>query len=264
MTSKIEWLRDPISGKQGYTLNPVRGLCPVACSFCYAAKMYKRFKWDETIRFDPDVMSSGNLSKLTNGSKVFVGSTMELFGEWAEEWIDDILDCTVAFPNLTFIFLTKRPENLIKYSPFPPNCWVGVSATNKLMFTQAVYNLVDVRATVKFVSIEPLLDWKLGGDILSHDMDNINWLIIGQCTPVSVKTSPKVEWISEIVEAADKAGIPIFLKDNLESVFVEERRETTVLFKTDTVENINLFYPIVSDKPDRRHLRQEYPKVSNL
>lgn len=26
---------------------------------------------------------------------------------------------------------------------------------------------------------------------------------------------PKVEWIREIVDAADKAGVPVFLKNNL-------------------------------------------------
>jgi len=33
---------------------------------------------------------------------------------------------------------------------------------------------------------------------------------------------PKIEWIKEIVEAADKAGIPVFLKDNLRPLFIPE------------------------------------------
>ena len=50
--SRIEWLRDPITGKQGFSINPVKGLCPVACKdndgkeYCYARRMYKRFKWN--------------------------------------------------------------------------------------------------------------------------------------------------------------------------------------------------------------------------
>lgn len=67
----------------------------------------------------------------------------------------------------------------------------------------------------------------------------ISWLIIGACTsgnwmPLTTiedhhnmklqlrkwgkrwTLQPKVEWVREIVEAADKVGIPVFLKDNLE------------------------------------------------
>lgn len=41
----------------------------------------------------------------------------------------------------------------------------------------------------------------------------ISWLIIGaQTKPYK---PPKIEWVQEIVRAADKAGIPVFLKDNL-------------------------------------------------
>ena len=37
-----------------YTANPVKGLCPMACSYCYARRLYKRFGWDETVRIDED------------------------------------------------------------------------------------------------------------------------------------------------------------------------------------------------------------------
>ena len=44
----------------------------------------------------------------------------------------------------------------------------------------------------------------------------INWLIIGaQTKPYK---PPRIEWVQEIVEAADKSGIPVFLKDNLNDI----------------------------------------------
>ncbi len=43
----------------------------------------------------------------------------------------------------------------------------------------------------------------------------ISWAIIGQVTPVKKAMTPKIEWVSEIVEACDKARIPVFLKNNL-------------------------------------------------
>ncbi len=54
----------------------------------------------------------------------------------------------------------------------------------------------------------------------------ISWLIVGQCTPVKASTSPKIEWVREIVEAADKAGIPVFLKNNLSPLLVGDGKGT--------------------------------------
>jgi protein gp37 len=179
--------------------------------------MYKRFKWNPEIRFDNRAFLP--LLKMPKGSKVFVGSTIELFGDWvgADE-ANYIMRQVRNFPNLTFIFLTKQPQNLIKWSPFPENCWVGVSATNYWQATDACGWLDNVDANVKFLSIEPLLAWssdKLNTSAAKNWFSDLNWVIIGQQTPPSKKTAPKLEWIKEIVEAADKASVPVFLKNNL-------------------------------------------------
>ena len=70
--SKIEWT--------DYTSNPLKGLCPVACPYCYARGMYHRFKWNPDIWFEPRELETWK--RIPAGSKVFVGSTIELFGEW--------------------------------------------------------------------------------------------------------------------------------------------------------------------------------------
>ena len=213
--TKIEWCDE--------TRNPVKGLCPMACDYCYARAMYKRFKWNPEIRIAPDAFDY--LPK--KPSRIFVGSTIELFGEWVKpEWMDAIFKRVSLNPQHTFLFLTKQPQNLEKWSPFPDNCHVGVSATNTKMLTRATEHLDSIRARVKFISIEPLLDWKYLYPVtfpLSKFLSgSADWIIIGQRTPVSAKTSPNIEWITEIVEAADKANIPVFLKDNLESLWTLE------------------------------------------
>jgi protein gp37 len=156
MKTKIEWC--------DYTINPVKGLCPVACSYCYARRMYKRFHWDETIRFDQTVFF--NLPQ--KPSRIFVGSTMELFGDWVNpEWLQTIFTICRQHSEHTFIFLTKRPENLIKWSPFPDNCWVGVSVDDGDKRQGWGSYFSQVKAGVKFISFEPLLNipnwWWIGG-----------------------------------------------------------------------------------------------------
>ena len=116
-------------------------------------------------------------------------------------------------PQHTFIFLTKRPQNLPK--KFPDNCWVGVSVTNREMLHRAKYYIESVKAKIKFISFEPLMDDVMQFLYADLVVKNCDWIIIGARTPLNKKTQPKIEWIKEIVEAADKAGIPIFLKNNL-------------------------------------------------
>jgi len=207
--SKIEWLKHP-DGSQGYSINPVKGLCPVACDYCYARAMYKRFKWDETIRFDWSVVN--DLAKIKKPSRIFWGSTIELFGKWIDpSWMRLILDYIKDYcPQHTHIFLTKQPQNLIKYSPFLNNCWVGVSATNQDMYDSAVYHLNRIDTKVKFISLEPLLS-----KIHLPNYKDVDWIIIGSQAPFSIKTFPKWEWIKEIIEACDKTNTPVFLKNNL-------------------------------------------------
>ncbi len=212
-----------------YTINPVKGLCPMACKddkgkeYCYARRMYKRFKWNETIRWEPEHLI--DLELMPNGSKVFIGSTMELFGAWIKErWLKDLLLYWIPrYPEHTFIFLTKQPQNLIKWSPFPDNCWVGVSVCNDKMLDVAVDKLEDISTSHKFLSIEPLLSRLTLSLDYAFYYSGIDWLILGsQTQPVR---HPPREWVDEIISAADKAGIPVFVKEPMSSHFNIHRQE---------------------------------------
>jgi len=212
--SKIEWLKDA-TGNLGYSINPVKGLCPEACEFCYARRMYKRFKWPEYLRLDP--ICAESLFNIKKPSKIFIGSTMELFGEWIRpEWMQFIFRTVKTFPEHTFIFLTKKPENLQKWSPFPDNCWIGATTHTAWSYDEAIEHLQHIEAPLKFLSFEPLCDRI---DIHSKQLEKagIKWVILGQETPISKKVHLPWQWFSEVVEAADNATphIPVFLKNNL-------------------------------------------------
>lgn len=197
-----------------WTSNPVKGYCPNACPYCYARAMYDRFKWDKTIRLDQ--LECFTWSKAKPGEKIFVGSTIDLFGEWIPDyWMEFILGQVDRHPALTFIFLTKFPQNLAKWNPWPENCWVGATATDNNSLIGALCELKKVDSDVRFISLEPFLK-----PIVDDPWLCIDWLIIGAQTNPTVM--PKPEWVQEIVEAADKAGIKVFLKDNLWSIFPDD------------------------------------------
>lgn len=251
--SKIEWT--------GYSINPIKGLCPVDCkdnqgkSYCYARRMYKRFKWNPEIRFIGRMELLNELLRIPKDKpcRIFMGSTLELFGDWVKpEWMETIFELVKLFPFFTFIFLTKCPQNLPK--EFPDNCWVGVSATNHNELANRWGIMRQVKASVKFLSLEPLLDWadESHVPIYSEGIVNsgIQWLIIGACTPFSKKTAPRIEWVKEIVRACDKTNIPIFLKNNLKP-----------LLDNNPIIGDSNFYEIDADYTLR--LRQEFPNIKD-
>ena len=233
--TSIEWVKNP-DGTPGYTWNPITG-CLNGCPYCYARKLANgRLKQRYLANTNTAYMSKFpdiGYSKLTNpfyprfwedklfelnpiartSKGIFVCDMSDLFGIGVpDEWTSKVMEQIKLHPEHRFYLLTKQPQNLIKFSPFPDNCYVGVTATNNTSLDKAMLGLADIVASKRYISFEPLL---LPVNFSEEDAELLDWLIIGQQTPVSAKTQPKIEYIREIVEAADKAGIPVFLKDNL-------------------------------------------------
>jgi len=169
-------------------------------------------------RFSSEVKNA-LLAKQSKG--IFVCDMSDLFGDWIPfAWQNQIFTVIKRNPRHRFYLLTKQPQNLVKFSPFPDNCWVGVTITNGDDDKTPLAYMKKIEAKVKFISFEPLLHW---WDVAISEMVSkslkvagINWVIIGSQTKPTVM--PKIEWVEEIVQACDKAGIPVFLKDNLKSL----------------------------------------------
>jgi len=204
----------------GVTRLTISGQTAVDREGSYADPFYPRF-WEERLD-EPCGILKDELNYDPRSIKrkgIFVCDMSDLFGVGIpEQWTHSVMNFIEACPQHRFYLLTKQPQNLIKFSPFPENCWVGVTATNEKMLHSGIESLKSIEATVRFISLEPLISWSTPFDYLVWESlwrGHINWLIIGQQTPVSAKTEPKIEWIREIAGAADRAGIKVFLKDNL-------------------------------------------------
>jgi protein gp37 len=307
----IEWVVNP-DGSPGYTTNPItgclnhhNGLCKGGGFPCYAYKLahgrlkriyqanhnvaksdipagdYPRFDpfyprfWEERL----DEIWALARDKHTKARGIFPCDMSDLFGIGIpEEWTNDVLEAIKHASPHRFYLLTKQGQNLIKWSPFPENCFVGVTATNEKMLATAIDSLRSIAATVRFISLEPLLSWNTPFHYLVWESlwrAHINWLIIGACTgnledikqalyahkdtdglmptPWGKKWTlqPPINWLREIVEAADKAGIPVFLKDNLKPLIDKnEMRQYETLWQQKA--------PGVLEFPLR--IRQEMPK----
>lgn len=276
--TKIEWVKNP-DGSQGYTLNDKtgctnhtpEGLCLGGLFPCYAYKLAngrlkQRYLANTTFRqykekYDPlelrDIAFYGKdpfyprfweekLNQPYQRKKpmgIFLDDMSDwMLDCWPKAYTEAELQMMRDNPQHRIYTLTKQPQRLPEFSPFPENCWVGVTACNEDMWTKALWELSKVQAPVKYISIEPFLK-RIPQYVGGIKNCGISWLIIGACTgtwsemdrlerkvaPLFPYTlmqwgnkwtlQPKIEWIQEIVEAADKAGIPVFLKDNLKPLF---------------------------------------------
>lgn len=202
--------------------NIERGICPVKA--CWAKKITERFSSHYPNGFEPTFYPEALESPihLRKPSRIGVGWVGDVIG-YGHEYKELIYNIIEACPQHQFLFLTKNSQNLAKW--FPDNCWVGVTATTTRMFVDALDNLNEVEAKTVYLSLEPLLEWSIASGILYRDLtaQQLDWLIIGAQTKPLVL--PKREWVEEIVAAADKAGVKVFLKNNLKPLFPEGLRQ---------------------------------------
>ena len=205
-----------------YTYNPVKGKCPVACPYCYARRIYDRFKWDPTVRLDRIELLAPY--KLKKPAKIFVGSTIELFGELVNPWMEDILKVVKDNPRHTFQFLTQIPEAMRNYT-FPENCWCGTTMPI-FIDRNKVWYLSQVKAKIHFFSFEPLHGCVSSQAFSILNFTDINWFIIGAETGNRKgKIVPQEKWIADILRHADAWSIPVFMKDNLKPYWHGELRQ---------------------------------------
>ncbi|RLG32925.1 hypothetical protein DRN97_06265 [Methanosarcinales archaeon] len=206
-------------GWTDYTWNPVKGLCPVGCPYCYARRIYDRFHYDPTIRLDEKELQAPY--KIKKPAKIFVGSTIELFGEWTDDWMERILKVCSENPQHRFQFLTKLPGGLTSFD-FPDNCWLGITITFQGDSVKALW-LKHLKTPVRFVSIEPLLGEPT---FLDGIYDSLDWIIIGAETGNRKgKVTPKEIWIKNILAHARDHQIPVFMKHNLRPHWQGELRQ---------------------------------------
>lgn len=204
--SKIEWTQ--------YVWNPVKGMCPQGCFYCYARAIYKRFKWNPKIRITDEYPGMVFMPFFDYPKRIFVCSTFELFHPSVKkEWRDWIFDVIEYNDRHTFQILTKLPQNIDR--EMPDNVWLGVSVTSYVDYHGSIGFLREAKAKTKFMSIEPLL--KYGFPVLGFIGFPwwLDWVIVGKLTGHGKKYDPKIEWIQSIIKDARDTDTPVFLKDNL-------------------------------------------------
>lgn len=252
-TTDIEWADATLNWQSGCTnAGP-------ECDSCYAEKMSHRlanmgqeryrgatkdWAWIGAIRFDPIALRNAfaGLGRKRAPIRAFPGSMTDLWhrdapadglAAFAAEvaWLAAGIAAGRIAPH-TLMCLTKRPENLLAWQRLhfpeglPPCFWAGTTAGNQRGADIRVPKLLDVRASVRFVSIEPMLGpvnlerylFASGDDGEPAPRNEpplpcLHWIIVG-CESIGGRAGRPTDeaWVRDLRDQCATAGVPFFLK----------------------------------------------------
>lgn len=212
--SKIEWT--------DATWNPVRGCTKISpgCAHCYAERFSERFRGVPGHPFEQGFDLRLIPEKLDDPlhwkkpKRVFVNSVSDLFHDGVpDDYIAKVADVMVRADWHTYQILTKRSDRLcdllktrLRVAASKPHIWWGVSVENKKHGIPRIDHLRSSPATVRFLSVEPLLE-----DLGTVDLHGINWVIVGGESGIGARPMER-KWVVSIRRQCRLHGIPFFFK----------------------------------------------------
>jgi protein gp37 len=134
-----------------------------------------------------------------------------------------------ATPALDWLLLTKRPERIAVRLPSDwgdgyPNVWLGTSVESQ-GFAWRAYELAEIPAAVRFLSVEPMLSPLNLRDLLpDHGCGGgaphancvvcapaLHWVIAGSESGAGARPLA-LDWLRDLHDQCADAGVPFFLK----------------------------------------------------
>jgi protein gp37 len=211
--SHIEWT--------DATWNPVTGCTKVSpgCKHCYAEVFAERFRgvpghpYEQgfDLRLWPDRLEIPLRWKTPR--MIFVNSMSDLFHERVpDDFVEQVFRTMALARQHTFQVLTKRADRLAEWHAAHPefwnisNVWLGVSVEDRRYGVPRIAVLRPVRAAVRFLSIEPLLE-----NVGELDLGRIDWVIVGGESGRGARPMRR-EWVLSIRDQCRAARVPFFFK----------------------------------------------------
>jgi protein gp37 len=213
-TSAIEWT--------DATWNPIRGCTKITpgCDHCYAETFAERFRgvpghpYEQgfDLRLVPEKLAEPLRWKTPK--MIFVNSMSDLFHKDVPDDYVEAVGRVMERANWhTYQVLTKRSSRLrdmlqtsLQFAAELPNIWWGVSVEDRAHGLVRIKHLQQAAATVRFLSVEPLLE-----DLGEVDLQGIHWMIVGGESGAGARPMQK-EWVLSLRDQCEHAQIPFFFK----------------------------------------------------
>lgn len=209
--SKIEWTEA--------TWNPVVGCTKLSagCKHCYAEVMSRRLqamgvpgyeRGFRSVRILPERLEEPLRRK--KATLYFVNSMSDLFHVHVPDaFIEKVFATMQIATQHTFQVLTKRADRVAAFTkrhPVPTNVWIGVSVENKRHGVPRIEHLRSVPASIRFLSVEPLLE-----DVGRLDLTGIDWVIVGGESGPGARPM-NAEWARNVRRQCEEQGAKFFFK----------------------------------------------------
>jgi protein gp37 len=221
--STIEWTH--------HTFNPWWGCHRVspACDNCYAeawahrlgqelwgARETRRFfgdtHWREPLRWNAEAVAG------QRRERVFCASMADVFERRADlnEHRKRLWQLIEQTPNLDWLLLTKRPQHILRMTPWgqawPHNVWIGTTVENQRLADLRLPELLQVPATVRFLSCEPLLgSLNLRPWFRRRGFYPIDWVIAGGESGAHSRPMHP-DWALGLLQQCQRSHIPFHFK----------------------------------------------------
>lgn len=216
-----------------HTFNVVWGCTVVSpgCDHCYARKLAVRYghkvwgadaprrsfgdnHWFAPIRWNLDAAGAGERRR------VFCSSMADVFDAHPDvvRQLPRLWELIRNTPCLDWLLLTKRHGRIARSLPADwgtgyPNVWLGVSAENQEWADRRTAALLEIPATIRWISAEPLL-----GPIRfpvpcsgSRFWGGIHWLVAGGESGPGYRPMDH-QWARELKAQCDAADVAWFFK----------------------------------------------------
>lgn len=207
--TRIEWTE--------MSWNPSTGCNKISagCKFCYAEVMARRLKAMGLVKYNNGfklTLHDDDLRIPYTWKKpriAFVNSMSDLFHKDIPlSFIKKVFKVMNENPQHVFQILTKRADILLKYNKelkWTHNIWMGVSVENEKVMNR-IDLLSETHAKTKFLSCEPLI-----GPLPNLNLGKIDWVIVGGESGRTPRPM-EPEWVLDILNACEKAGVEFFFK----------------------------------------------------
>ncbi|MBB95560.1 MAG: hypothetical protein CML68_13340 [Rhodobacteraceae bacterium] len=218
--SGIEWTT--------HTFNPWIGCTKVsaACDNCYAEAWDHRFggeRWGpraprtRTKTWGNPVKWNRQAEGAAERPRIFCASLADVFDNHRsiqDTWRRELWALIDQTPNLDWLLLTKRPQNIVKLAPerwftggIPRNVWLGTTVENQEEADRRIPHLVQCPARVRFLSCEPLQ----GPVSIRRYVRKLEWVIAGgENGPKFRPADP--DWFRGLRDQCAAASVPFLFK----------------------------------------------------
>ncbi|MDR5798938.1 MULTISPECIES: phage Gp37/Gp68 family protein [Caballeronia] len=181
--------------------------------------------------------------------RVFCASLADVFDNRVPaSWRADLFQLIERTPHLDWLLVTKRIGNVesmmlevarhhqihnLETQMLPSNVWLGITVVNQQEADRDIPKLLDTRASVRFLSMEPLLGpvdltslepkifaakanaltgrWKWEGGPTRTETGRLDWVIVGGESGHGARPMHP-DWARDIRDQCAAAGVPFLFK----------------------------------------------------